>query len=142
MSKVILTDTGFWLSLLDPLDQFHNDSEAIAELIQNYTLILPWPCLYETLNTRLIRKRERLLHFEQLTSKSNIILMDDLSYRNDALLNVYNFSRSQGVTYSLVDNVIREILKDVNVKINYLVTFNSSDFKDICDKRNVGIFGN
>jgi len=42
----------------------------------------------------------------------------------------------------LTDGVIREILKDINVKINYLITYNAPDFKDICDQRFVDIISN
>ena len=42
-------------------------------------------------------------------------------------------------TYSLVDAVIREILKDKNLQIDYLATFNTRDFIDICAKRKIEI---
>lgn len=77
MNKIILTDTCFWLGLVDPTDQFHPSSLAIAELIENNNIIFPWPCLYETISTHLTRRRERLLYLEEIISKPNIILLED-----------------------------------------------------------------
>ena len=139
MNKVILTDTGFWLGLIDPTDQFHAFSMNISDLIEGYKIIFPWPCLYETISTHLTRRRERLLLLEEIISKPNIIFLEDNDYKIEALKQVFQFSRSVGFTYSLTDSVIREILKDINVRVDYLVTFNERDFKDVCDQRAIGI---
>ena len=37
--------------------------------------------------------------------------------------------------YSLVDSVLNEILIDINVKLDYFVTFNSKDFYQQCERR-------
>lgn len=139
MNKNILTDSCFWLGLVDNKDQHHSDAKTIVDLIENNTIIIPWPCLYETISTHLARRRERLLFFEEIISKPNIVLLDDNIYKYEALKQVFQFNRLSGFTYSLTDSVIREILKDVNVKINYLVTFNEPDFKDVCDQRLIEI---
>lgn len=139
MNKIILTDTCFWLGLVDPTDQFHASSLAIAELIEDNNIIFPWPCLYETISTHLTRRRERLLFLEEVISKPNIVFLEDSEYKNEALRHVFQFNRTAGFTYSLTDSVIREILKDINVKVNYLVTYNEPDFKDICDQRQIEI---
>jgi predicted nucleic acid-binding protein len=139
MNKFILTDTCFWIGLVDPTDQFHSTSKAIVDLIANDNIIFPWPCLYETISTHLTRRRERLLYLEEIISKPNVILFQDNEYKEEALKQVFQFNRVSGFTYSLTDSVIREILKNINVKVNYLVTFNSSDFKDICDQRQIDI---
>ena len=44
------------------------------------------------------------------------------------------------VDTTLVDLIIREILLDVEVKIDALITFNIADFEDICWKRNIELF--
>lgn len=139
MNKIILTDTGFWLGLIDPTDQFHSFSMNIAELIEENKIIFPWPCLYETISTHLTRRRERLLLLEEIISKPNIIFLEDNDYKTEALRQVFQFNRSIGFTYSLTDSVIREILKDINVRIDYLVTYNERDFKDVCDQRFIEI---
>lgn len=136
MSKIVLTDTCFWLGLVDPTDQHHQTSNAVAELIDGYQIIFPWPCLYETISTRLCKRRERLLFLEELIKKNDIVLFDDEGYKHNALKEVFK-SNKMGFTYSLTDSVIREMLKDVNIRVNYLVTFNSKDFIDICQLRQI-----
>jgi predicted nucleic acid-binding protein len=138
MSKIILTDTCFWLGLVDPRDQYHEMSNTIADVIEGHQIVFPWPCLYETISTHLTRRREQLLYLEKLIKKPEIILLDDTEYKDNALEEVFNSNRL-GLTYSLTDSVIREILKDINVRINYLVTFNNRDFEDICQKRQIEI---
>ncbi|HKM12478.1 MAG TPA: hypothetical protein PL115_01120 [Bacteroidales bacterium] len=139
MKKIILTDTCFWLGLVDPKDQFHALSLAIAELVEGNTVIFPWPCLYETISTHLARRRERLFVLEKIISKPNIVLLEDSKYKDEALKQVFTYNRKAGFTFSLTDSVIREILKDINVTVNYLVTYNERDFKDICDQRLIEI---
>jgi hypothetical protein len=125
--------------LVDPKDQFHSTSLAIAELLEDNKILFPWPCLYETISTHLTRRREQLLYLEEIISKSNIVLFHDDDYKEEALKQVFQFNRTAGFTYSLTDSVIREILKDINVKVNYLVTYNLPDFQDICNQRLIEI---
>lgn len=139
MRKVILADTGFWLGLIDPRDNFHNSANEISELIDGNTILFPWPCLYETISTRLVRRRQQLLHLEKLLSQSFVILIDDNDYKMSALSSVFENNRRTGRAFSLVDSVIREIIKDVNVKMDYFVTFNDSDFSDVCNARKIEI---
>ncbi len=117
MARTVLTDTGFWIGLLDPADQYHQMSNTVAESIDGYQIIFPWPCLYETISTRLTRRRERLLYLEEFIRKPYIILFDDTNYKADALTEVFQLNRTAGYTYSLTDSIIREILKDINVKV-------------------------
>lgn len=139
MAKIVITDSCFWLGLLDPSDQHHKLSNAVAELIDGHQIIFPWPCLYETISTHLTRRRDRLLYLEEFIKKPEVILFDDSNYKSDALQAVFQSNRLSGFTYSLTDGVIREILKDIDVKINYLVTFNDKDFQDICQQRQIEI---
>ena len=141
MAKIVLTDTCFWLGLIDPTDQYHEMSNNIAPLIDGYPIIFPWPCLYETISTHLARRRERLLYLEEFIKKPDIILFDDSVYKATALQEVFHLNRIAGFTYSLTDGVIREILKDIDVKVNYLVTFNNSDFEDLAEAKNVKVCG-
>lgn len=67
--------------------------------------------------------------------------MNKAIYREDALSEVFENNKYHGTTYSLTDSVIREILKDVDIKINFLVTFNERDFRDVCDQRLIEIIG-
>lgn len=139
MAKVVITDTCFWLGLVDPKDQYHERSKVLADLIGELNIIFPWPCLYETISTHLTRRRDRLLYLEEFINKSNIILLDDSMYKTKALNEVFLLNRVAGFTYSLTDSVIREVLKDVTIRINYLATFNDRDFDDICQLRKIEI---
>ncbi len=139
MAKIVLTDSGFWLGLVDPTDQYHQQSNVIAKLIEGYTVIFPWPCLYETISTHLTRRRQRLLYFEEFLNAPNIILLDDSAYKANALSEVFQLNRVSGFTYSLTDSVIRALLTDAHIPLPYLATFNNSDFEDLCQQRRIEI---
>lgn len=139
MSKIILTDTCYWIGLIDPKDQYHEDAKAISELIDEYKILLPWPCLYEAISTHMVRSREKTVYFENILKKPKVELIDDNIYKNIALNEVFDFNRKHEHSHSLADAVIREILKDINLKVNYLATFNNKDFKDLCDRRQIEI---
>jgi predicted nucleic acid-binding protein len=139
MNKTILTDSCFWLGLVDNNDQHHDKSAAIADLIDPYQIIVPWPILYETVSTYLARRRSQLILLEELITRPNVLLFDDKDYKDEALRQVLNSNRQAGYTYSLTDGVIREILKDINVRLHYFVTFNQRDFIDICVNRQIEI---
>src|ERR1700733_9236511 len=132
MAKIVLTDTCFWLGLIDPTDQYHDVANDVAELIEGYQIIFPWPCLYETISTHLSKRRERLLVLEKFIKKPDIVLFEDSNYKANALEEVFRLNSFFGYTYSLTDSIIREMLKDVDIKVNYLATFNDKDFIDIC----------
>ncbi len=140
MSKYILTDTCFWIGLVDPTDQYHEKSKEILETIEEFKIVIPWPCLYETICTHLTRRRERLLYFEEIIKKENIYLVSDEIYKENGLDEVFETMKSQGFTFSLVDSVIREMLKNINLKIDYFVTYNESDFADLCQKRKIEFY--
>ncbi|MCC6550057.1 MAG: hypothetical protein IT279_08315 [Ignavibacteriaceae bacterium] len=140
MNKNILTDSGYWLGLLDSKDQYHNASNEIADMIDGNKIIFPWPCLYETISTRLARRKDQLIQLEKTIfnpSRGSIYLINDNDYKEEALKQVFYQNRFLGKSYSLTDSVIREILKDINVKIDYFITFNSDDFRDICSQRDI-----
>ncbi len=138
MQKYILTDTCFWIGLIDDTDQHHNDSTTISKVVEEATLILPYPCLYETVNTKLTRNKKRLVFFEQLIRRSNVELISDSKYREIALDKVFSRNRKyDDYSHSLVDAVLREIILDIDIKIDYLISFNERDFIDVCVKRNI-----
>ena len=137
--KYVLTDSCFWIGLLDSRDQYHEDAKVYAELIENHKIIVPFPCLYETISTYLIRKK-LLDEFERILSKENIIFIYDEKYRDEAYDNVFKNTKKIGYTHSLVDSILREILIDDELKIDYLLSFNKEDFEDICVQRNIEIY--
>lgn len=131
-----MTDTCFWLGLVDNADQHHNSSLAINELIKGHYIIFPFPSFYEIIRTRFLKDKRKLIALENFLKNSAVQYIDDTKYKDNALINVY---KNKNATYSLTDAVIREMLSDINLKFDYLVTFNEKDFFDICNKRNIEI---
>lgn len=139
MNNYILTDTGFWIGLIDPTDQYSENAQVISELINNSNIIFPWPCLYETLRTKYCKRRDKIIILEKIIKASNVTILDDSVYREFALNKTIENIKLNKSFHSLADNVIREILSDINVRVDYLVTFNKRDFIDICMKRRIEI---
>lgn len=139
MALRLLLDTGFWFALYDPRDAYHNEALAVVDLLDIHGLVVPWPTLYETLNTRLVRRRTVVQDFAHLLSWHNVYLLPDEKYRDAALEEIRTPSRPH-LTLSLVDAVLRLVLADVNVKIDALITFNPGDFLDICHRAAIEIF--
>jgi len=118
----ILIDSCFWIALYDQGDQQAQKAEKIAEDISNENLIIPFPTLYEFVNSRLSR-RDTKIQFEQLLGRPNIKLLSDEEYKESALENFFIKSRYGHSDVSLVDEVLKLIISDINIKIDYIVTF-------------------
>ncbi|MDY6857363.1 MAG: type II toxin-antitoxin system VapC family toxin [Thermodesulfobacteriota bacterium] len=134
-----LVDTGIWIAMFDPRDQHRARVDEIAEYLDLCHLILPWPTLYETLRTRLTRNRNALQSFEAYLKRPRISFLDDEPYRETAIDLCFSSGLQANRPLSMVDCLLRLVLDDTNIKINYLATFNYSDFIDICQKRQIEI---
>ena len=130
-----VVDTGFWIALLDDRDQHHHEALAKINLITSMNLIIPWPCLYETLNTRFVKNPLSMKTLHEYVQRPNTELADDTRYREAAYTQTFALAPKRPI--SLVDVVIRCILDDVNVKKDCVLTFNPRDFEDICRKRQI-----
>ncbi len=137
--KYVVTDSCYWLGLLDETDEHHKKSLMISELIQNQYILFPFPCFYEIIRTRFLKKKEMLYNFENLLKNSNVKYIDDTNYKDSALLKVYELNKYSYIKHSLTDAVIREMISDINLRMDYLVTFNVKDFADICAIRGIEI---
>lgn len=133
--KTAVVDTGFWFALFDRRDQYHAQARTKAELLNSLNLILPWPCLYETLNTRFVKNQLTVEAFERLVKRPNVIFADDTKYREAAFNQIARPANKRVI--SLVDIVIRYILEDVNIRTDCLLTFNQRDFVDVCHARQI-----
>jgi hypothetical protein len=91
--------------------------------------------LYEVLNTDFTGEKIWMENFEKFLKKDNVTRIDDTKYKELALEESINKSIIKGWSISLVDSVIRQILSDTNMRIEYFVTFNQKDFSDIIKKR-------
>lgn len=139
MAKNIILDSGYWFALYEEKDQYHEEAMLVSEYLHPHTLVLPWPSLYETLNTRFVRRNVWLSSFQAILTHRNSVQLPDDKYKHNAMSSIFLQTKSHK-KFSLVDLVIREILLDVDINIDAIVTFNASDFEDICWKKNIEIF--
>jgi len=135
--KNILIDTGFWFGLYDKRDNYYDKANELFEYLSLGQILIPYPSLYETINTRFAKNKEGIEAFEKLISKPEVILIDDNDYKNEALELTMNSSVRMNKPYSLVDMIIRLMLSDKTLKIDYLISFNPNDFFDVCSSKNI-----
>lgn len=135
-NRSILVDSGFWFAIFDERDPYHRRAVEFADYIPEHQVVLPWPILYETLCTRFVRRPVGVKRFEILLKRPNIVFLEDDVYKQQALEMTLS---GVGRPYSIVDNVLRLVMDDVNVRINYLFSFNRADFADICARRRIEI---
>lgn len=136
-NRTLLVDSGFFMALFEPRDQHHKDACEKRNRLKSSSFIVPWPILYETINTRFVRRPKTIIQFESLLRTHNTVLLDDSSYRYGVYKNVLARTKTQSHAMSLVDAVLSAILDDTNVRINAMLTFNLRDFGPICRKRGV-----
>ena len=132
-------DTGFWIAAFDARDAHHGDAQTKFPVLEHMQLVLPWPTVYETLRTRLVRNRYALGRMESVFKSRQITLLDDTQFREFALARSLSSSQQEKRPFSMVDWLIRLVIDDRNTKIDCLVTFNRADFADICARRRVTI---
>ncbi len=137
--KTVLVDTGFWIALLDPRDGRHTDALTRAEQLDIFRIAVPWPILYETLNTRLARQPTAMAGFQAVLAKPSTARINDRKYRNEAIELTFSYAISKARPMSLVDWMIRLMLADTNVKVHALWTYNPGDFHDVCRNRGIAM---
>jgi predicted nucleic acid-binding protein len=135
----IMTDSGFWIALYDATDQYHEEALTLPIDLDEISLVVPWPCLYESLSTRLARRKEKLSLLMTGLRRPNVQLLSDLPYRDVALENMTRIGTQPTRPFSLVDNVLRAALTDPNVNVSGLITFNPNDFRDVCGRRGIAL---
>lgn len=133
----VIADTGLWYALFDRRDPYYEKAGEKADLLSLFQIVLPWPTVYETLRTRLVRNSLALQQFERFLKSPNIVFLDDAAYRDAAFDLTLESSLRRHRPLSMVDCLIRLLIDDVNVRINYLATFNPADFVDVCRRNNV-----
>ena len=127
--KRLIVDTGIWYALLDRTDYKAMYANTIKEIFDKHQLIVPYPSLYETINTKFIKNEynQATNLFLYLSNHDKIILIPDDEYRDKALETV-NSNLSKGKQYSLVDTIIRLMMEDVSLGDIAVITFNVGDF--------------
>jgi hypothetical protein len=117
---------------------FHKQQETCFPICNNL-VVLPWPTVYEMLRTRFVKNQAALQQFEKFLKAPNIIYLDDTKYRRDAFDLSLKSSLRRRRPLSMVDCLLRLVIDDPNVKIDYLLTFNPGDFADACHRNRVEI---
>lgn len=140
-NNTLLVDSGFFIALFNPRDQHHADACEKQDWLEDLSIsvVVPWPILYETINTRFVRRPETIVRFESILRAHDTVLLDDSPYRLDAYEDVLAQAKTQRQrnAMSLVDAVLCAILDDPNVRIDAMLTFNSRDFSHICSVQRV-----
>jgi len=148
--KNFIADTGYLIALYDPSDDARNVSKANASFRDLFeeegnALLLLWPVLYETLNTRLSKRMDVVRRIEsvwrKLRSRNQLVFMDDRPFRDLSLADWEKELARRGHyrPLSLVDRVLRNAILSPSTKIHGLLTFNRKDFEDVCSKRDIEI---
>lgn len=136
MPKNIVVDSGFWFALFNERDRYHAEASILEEDLLVHRLIVPWPTLYEAVNTRFVRRSHDLARLKAIVTKTSSLIVDDGPYRVASLEYILS-ERAANTSYSLVDHVLRSMLSDENMRIDAVITFNPKDFYDVCDSRNI-----
>ena len=70
--KYVITDTCYWIGLMDSTDQHHQKSLLIQDLIKDTRIVFPFPCFYEIIRTSFTKpkNKHKLLAFENLLKNS------------------------------------------------------------------------
>lgn len=131
-----MLDSSFWIALADESDQWHSDAIATLDVIEDRLWLIPWPTLYEFINTRLMRQKEKAFGIRRKLSGPRVHYVDDAPYRTRCL-EEYMDARIFQQPLSLVDSVMRAMLSDPQFRISCLVTFNLRDFEDVCAQTGV-----
>lgn len=137
----VIIDSCFWFSFLQNRKADHHEEavriyEYLSELGVDF--IIPYPSLYETLNTRLFKEGHKELSkwmATQLVANEHFVKIPDDRYRQLAFDNTVSPQNDRGISF--VDNIIRAMIVDRSVHIKALVTFNRRDFEDLCYERGV-----
>lgn len=122
-NQFVLCDSGFWISLYYPLKdpRATEEAQAIAELIDNCIICIPWPTMYEFLNSKL-SKTGGMFEFEKAVNNPNNKLISDSTYKQNALKNLFIANRYTPNEVSLVDEVIKLIIDDRNYRFDYFIS--------------------
>lgn len=132
-------DSGFFFALFDQRDSHHASAIEMEEWLERFPVVIPWPILYETINTRFVRRPTTIVRFETILRRPDTELLDDSRYRRDAYEETLEQAKRGYGARSLVDSVLCAVLADTNVRISAMLTFNQRDFANLCASRRIEI---
>lgn len=126
--KTLIVDTGYWIELFNPENNPENQEiiELITDVIHEYQVLIPYPTLYEFLNSKFSRNH-RTNNFKEELDKPRYIKIDDAEYKERALTNFLEknqYINNQDISF--VDEVIKEMIDDTNLKTDFIITFDTA----------------
>ena len=131
--KRLIFDSCYWFALFNEKDQYHQLANQMANTFNSPSIkiLIPFPSMYETLNTAFVDNKSRLKRLSEILSNHEKVefIFDD-EYKDNAYRNT--IGQENGSKVSLVDSIILEMLEDQNLAIDGVVTFNSRDFAEPC----------
>lgn len=139
----VIVDTGFWYSYFGTREQErHMVADKVFRRLEELeaNFLIPFPTLYEAINTKLLKSKNRTKanwFLRQLQSNPRFIKVPDDEYKDDAYLLTVSENNHRG--YSLVDMIIRVMMEDDRLKIDSLLTLNIEDFIDVASRRGISI---
>ena len=141
MSNIIL-DTCFWRAIYDTNDAHYKKAQLIADKYIDkaaYKILVPYPTMYELLRTEFVKNKPILDSVSTLLSKKCFEKVCDVPYRDRALELTFSNNKRN---LSVVDNLVRLMLDDTNLRIEGIVTFNVGDFSDVCRNNSIVLINN
>ena len=134
----IIVDTGFWFALFDRKDSHHDEARILWSAVQFKRIMLPWPSLYEAVNTQFAENPVWMNQFNTILKRlGRDRFIKDEGYRGEAFRLTFESYPQRAL--SLVDHVIRQMIADRNLRIDCLLTFDPKDFSDLCREKRVSI---
>jgi predicted nucleic acid-binding protein len=127
--KRIIIDTCVWYACFDKTDSNYQYSDKILKILNLHDIIIPFPTLYETINTRFVKNNYGQMDglFSFINNPSKVYLVDDSPYKDKAKSIVFS-SLNRNKSYSLVDMIIRLMMEDISLGEIAVMTFNVGDF--------------
>lgn len=126
--KTIILDTYYWIAVFNPEKEKDKQEivKFVSELIDenHYEILIPFPTLYEFLNSKFSRKKS--INIETELAKPKYIKIHDNEYRDKALNNFLQQISISNYDVSLVDEVIKEMIEDVKLRTDIIVTFDEA----------------
>jgi len=118
-------------------DTYAHEIDEKAEVLDQCLVVVPWPTMYETLRTKFVKKKLALQQLRDYLKRPRVGYLDDVPYREQAMELAFSSALTGRRPLSMTDCLIRLIMDDRNVKIDFLATFNAKDFVDVCRRRRI-----
>lgn len=134
----IIIDSCFWFSLFEEKDPYHTKAQELVEYLEILNCVIPYSTLYEVLNTRFTKRKDYMYGLQLFMQRPNTIIIDSNDYEENTIDEVYR-QLDLFRPMSAVDITIRSIIANDNFRVNYLLTYNLSDFADICAEKGIEI---